>query len=463
MTKEKNDLKLAPKRLDALYRISRALLLSIKLDKLLGLVVDTVAKNLSADTVSIMLFDRESGVLTIRASKGLSDKITRMTHVRLGEGISGIVAKQKKPYLLVDGKFPQEFKGIKSRKEIKSSLCVPLILLDEVVGVISAVRIKTEAIFTREDLEVLWLFAGQAAQAITNAHFYEEMEDKVKERTVELELANERLKELDRLKSAFLDTVSHELRTPLTSVKAYADILLTQEVNEKTKLEFLEIINQESDRLTRLVNNLLDISRIEAGRFKLKMKKTNIGEVIDGSISIIQPLAKEKGIEVTVDIQDGLPKIRADKDKLTQVIENLLDNAIKFTPQDGRIEVKAHKEDRFIQVSVRDTGVGIEKQDFGRIFDKFYQLGPEYHLKEKPKGAGLGLPICKEIIAQHKGKTWLESKVSQGSIFYFTLPINSRRQKIEGRISTKEPKNRGTKEPFVFMFFSSYVFLSLQI
>lgn len=424
MAEERSDSGLAPKRLAALYRISRTLLSSIKLDRLLSLVIDVVAENLGADTVSIMFLDKEGGELTIKAAKGIDERIARDTCIRIGEGIAGVIAREKKAYLLIDGRLPPEFKGIRRRKEVGSCLCAPIILLDEVIGVISVVRMKSDKKnFTKNDLQVLWLFAGEAAKAITNARFYEEMEKRVEEKTIELEQANVRLKELDRLKSAFLATVSHELRTPLTSLKSYAEILLSQEVDKETTVEFLGIIDREVKRLSRLVDNLLDISTIEAGRFGLNLGKINIKRVIDDSISALQPKALEKGIKISSETKD-LPRVLADSERLFQVMENLLDNAVKFTHRAGQVRIKAYEEDGSIKVSLSDTGVGIKVQDLERIFDRFYQSGTE---KERSKGIGLGLPICKEIITRHKGRIWVESEIGKGSTFYFTIPMGEQK------------------------------------
>ncbi|HAV43513.1 TPA: hypothetical protein DCX15_05805 [bacterium] len=417
MTEEREDLGLALQRLAGLYQISRVLLSSIKLDKLLKMILDEVITHLRADTGSIMLLDGETEELSIKVARGLDAEIVKTFRTKIGRGISGIVAKMKRPYLLLSGELPEEFKDIQPRKGIRSSLCVPVLFLNELVGIISLCRTKTIEDFNEDDLKVLWIFAGQAGQAITNARFYEELEKKVEERTRELEEANERLKELDRLKDSFIDTASHELRTPLSSIKSYTEILLTQDVDKSTSLEFLRIINHEADRLTRLVNNLLSIPAIEGGMIIFKMTEVDlVHEVISRAISLIQPIAEEKEIKIVSDIQDGLPKVKGNKDALIQVVENLLDNAVKFTHQGGQIEVRAYEQDDTVQVSVRDSGVGIKKEDFEQIFEKFSQV------RKRPKGMGLGLSICQEVVKQHQGRIWVESKLGQGSTFHFTLP-----------------------------------------
>jgi signal transduction histidine kinase len=408
------------RRIEALYRLSKAVTSTIKLDRLLELALDAALVNLEADAGSILLLDKESGKLRIRASRGLSKKIIKETIIPIGEKVSGIVAKRKRPYLFIDGRFPKDFKGVKVRPRIRSSLCVPLLFLNKTIGVLCINRMKVDKDFTQEELETLWLFASQAAQAISNALFYDEMAQRVKEKTMELEEANRRLVELDRVKSAFLDTVSHELRSPLTSIRSYSEILLSQRVDEKRRHEFLTIIDEEAKRLGRIIDDLLDLSKIEAGRVKFKIRRVSLERIIEGALEGIRPMAEKKGIRIRVSLQDRLPRPKGDRERLIQVMENLLDNAVKFTHEGGRITVKATKKRDHIQVSIRDTGIGIKEEDLGRIFERFFQIAPK---GARPRGTGLGLSIVKEIITQHHGKVWVESKIGRGTTFHFTLPI----------------------------------------
>jgi PAS domain S-box-containing protein len=254
-------------------------------------------------------------------------------------------------------------------------------------------------------------------------------EEERKQRMEELKIAYERLKELDRLKDSFLSTVSHELRTPLTSIKSFSEILLAYDEDREIQKEFLTIIKEESDRLTRLINNFLDLAKIESGRMQWETVDLSIAEVIKTAINATQALAAQGKLEVKVKVSPGLPTVRGDKDRLVQVVTNLLSNAIKFTPEGGGIEVKARmdggdkskKKANMLLVSVTDSGVGIDPKDHDSIFEKFKQVGDT--LTDKPKGTGLGLPICKEIIEHYGGKLWVESQLGKGSTFFFTLPL----------------------------------------
>jgi len=254
-------------------------------------------------------------------------------------------------------------------------------------------------------------------------------EEALKQKMEELRIAYKKLKELDQLKDSFLSTVSHELRTPLTSIKSFSEILLTYDEDRETQKEFLNIIKEESDRLTRLINDFLDISKIESGRMQWEPVELSVPEVVKTAINATQALAAKTNLEVKTEISPRLPAVMCDKDRLLQVVTNLLSNSIKFTPEGGKIKVKARLMEQeesegkadMVVVSVTDSGIGIDSKDHEGVFEKFKQVGDT--LTDKPKGTGLGLPICKEIIEHFGGKLWVESQLGKGSTFLFTLPI----------------------------------------
>jgi len=254
-------------------------------------------------------------------------------------------------------------------------------------------------------------------------------EEALRQKMAELQVAYKKLKELDQLKDSFLSTVSHELRTPLTSIKSFSEILLTYDEDRETQKEFLTIISEESDRLTRLINDFLDLSKIESGRMQWETSEISVAEVIKTAINATQALAAKTSLKVKVTVSPNLPTVTSDKDRLVQVVTNLLSNAIKFTPDGGNIEVKAQtlevgntrKKADMVMVSVTDSGIGIAPRDHKSVFEKFKQVGDT--LTDKPKGTGLGLPICKEIVEHYGGKIWVESELGKGSTFFFSLPM----------------------------------------
>ena len=264
--------------------------------------------------------------------------------------------------------------------------------------------------------------------------YTEQLEKKVKERTEELTIINKEIKKSNGIKNNFLANVSHELRTPLTSIRSFSEILLNYKDEDKaTQEEFLKIINKESERLTRLINDILDISKIEAGRIEWKDEFIYIEKIISISVKSILPMAEKKSIPIKKEIAPNLPFIFVDKDRLIQVFENLLSNALKFT-DNGEIKIGAKRVGNNLLYYVSDTGIGVELKDKKNIFDRFIQIKGDRLLGKKSKGTGLGLAICSEIVEHYKGKIWVESEVGQGSTFYFTLPATLTKKRTEPAI-----------------------------
>lgn len=242
----------------------------------------------------------------------------------------------------------------------------------------------------------------------------------------ELEEANRKLQELDRLKSDFISIVSHELRTPLTSIKAFAELIIMKpHMPDERRLRLLKIINSETDRLARLINDMLDLTKIESGKMSWHISRLSIEDVIHTSVAGIQPLADAKGLHVSTNIEPYMPQIRGDRDRLIQVMTNIISNSIKFTPQGGSIRINARLERTprpQILVEISDTGVGIPKEELGSIFDKFRRTGDL--LTSSAEGSGLGLSISRLIVEHHGGDIWANSDLGYGSTFTFTLPLD---------------------------------------
>jgi signal transduction histidine kinase len=243
--------------------------------------------------------------------------------------------------------------------------------------------------------------------------------------TRELQEANKKLRDLDKIKSDFITIASHELRTPLTSIKAYVELMILKpNLIEAKKNRILGIINTESDRLTRLINDLLDLSRIEEGTMAWHLADVSVVDIIPTSLTTIMPLARNKEQQIATDIEPAIPLFRGDRDRLVQVVTNILSNAVKFTPRGGSIRISARWEPEpapRIIVSVTDTGMGIPEEDLKIVFDKFQRSGD--HLTSSVEGTGLGLAIAREIVEFHGGTIWAESVYGKGSTFTFTLAL----------------------------------------
>lgn len=262
-----------------------------------------------------------------------------------------------------------------------------------------------------------------ASQVVVYSHRLEQKSRELEAATAELRAANERLKELDRLKDDFMSTITHELRTPLTSIRAFSEILLSDPkiaLDERTK--FLGVITRETERLTRLINQVLDLAKIESGRAIWQIGPVDLNELITDTIGRMSQVFKEKGVELITRLPARIAPVSADVDRLIQVLLNLLSNALKFSPTPGgRVEVALSEVAGLVRVDVRDNGPGVRPEDQPFIFDKFRQFGDT--LTGKPPGTGLGLYISRQIIEHFGGRLWLESRPGEGACFSFTLPV----------------------------------------
>jgi signal transduction histidine kinase len=254
-----------------------------------------------------------------------------------------------------------------------------------------------------------------------------ELERRVKERTKELEETTEEVtrleaaRQMDRLKSEFISSISHELRTPLGFITGYTTTLLRSDVShsKETRQEFLQIIKEESEKLLELVENLLDTSRIQIGSFAVETMPMDIGELAQNVVKKVESITDQYSLLLSFDPK--LPSILGDSRRLEQVLLNLLENAIKYSPQGSQITISGERKDDYIQVSITDEGQGIPQAELAKIFDAFYRV--PVHDDQEARGAGLGLTICKAIVEAHGGSIWAESTLGGGSIFYFTLPL----------------------------------------
>jgi len=278
--------------------------------------------------------------------------------------------------------------------------------------------VKEEALTTDEVREIL----DEASQVVVYSHRLEQKSRELEAATGELREANERLKELDRLKDEFVSTVTHELRTPLTSIRAFTEILLDDpEVELGQRKKFLGIITKETERLTRLINQVLDLAKIESGKAEWAETAIDMKEVISDTLTAMGQLFKDKKIAVEARLPESVSPVTADLDRMIQVMLNLLSNAVKFCDAvDGRIEIVLAETEGRLRVDVRDNGRGISPKDQEDIFSKFHQLGGV--LIDKPRGSGLGLHISRQIVEHFGGKMWVESDVGRGACFSFSLP-----------------------------------------
>ena len=270
----------------------------------------------------------------------------------------------------------------------------------------------------------------ETSQVIAYSHQLEERSQQLEEKslaleaaTTELRAANVRLQELDRLKDDFISTVTHELRTPLTSIRAFSEILYDNlELDVPRRSHFLEIILKESERLTRLINQVLDLAKLEAGAAEWNADEVDLAQLIRDALLSTSGLIDDKGIQLDLLLPEHSPTMFIDRDRITQVLLNLLSNAIKFcNAESGRIGVRLYQWERYLQVEVQDNGLGLRREEQTVIFDKFRQVSDS--AAGKPQGTGLGLPISMQIISHYGGRLWVDSEPGKGATFCFTLPL----------------------------------------
>ena len=330
---------------------------------------------------------------------------------------------------------------IKQVFAVHSFVIVPILPKEGVKGFLFAGTENADFTITEGDEELITLFANQIGQALENARLFEktwrahqELEKKVEERTRELTSALEEVKRMSKRKSDFISAVAHELRTPLTSIKGYASILLAGKLGdfpEEARLR-IEKINRHSDSLAHLVNDLLDISRIESGRVAMKQESLDLVKIVNQVADLLSVQFKDRAIEFSSHIPADASTAFADHAQINRVFINIIGNATKFTPAHGTITVQTHKADTMVQVDIRDTGCGIPKEAQEAIFEEFYRV--DNPINETVKGTGLGLTLVKHIVEAHGGKIWVTSILQQGSTFSFTLPCAKAPQQIQGAL-----------------------------
>ena len=302
--------------------------------------------------------------------------------------------------------------GLAETNKFRSILSVPMLRDGNPIGAITVAAPRAVP-FPDKQVEVLKTFADQAVIAVENTRLFNEIQDK----THQLEVAN-------RHKSEFLANMSHELRTPLNAVIGFSEVLLERmfgEVNPKQE-EYLNDILSSGKHLLSLINDILDLSKIEAGRMELESQPFDLPAALDNALTLIRERAARHGLRLEVTVDPGLGEVKGEERKVKQVLLNLLSNAVKFTPEGGKISLSASLNDGMAEISVADTGVGIAPEDQEAIFEEFRQVGSDY--ARKREGTGLGLALARRLVALHGGKLWVESEPGKGSTFTFTLPVS---------------------------------------
>ncbi len=433
MAKSNQELAASLYQLNVLYNTSSQLAGSLDKDKLLKIMIEGIEKSLNFELSCTLMFRSErEPVLIINSLYKISDRLLEALKLR------AILSYKS---LLSDPPFDIKIGNLKIEKNIKhniqeydfsilrfDNMFAPIALNDEFFGFTEIYREKP---FSTEDATVFQTLVQQVTIPLQSASF-----------TQELKATNRKLQKLERLKSEFISIVSHELRTPLTAIKNAMDIILSGKAGEMSENieKFVSMGKRNAVRLSGIINDLLDISKIEAGKMDFKFELIHIEPVIEYVKNNLTEVAKEKDLTIKYTPSGDDVEIYADSNRLEQVLTNLVSNAIKFTPEVGEIEISSKvvnarelqydhcfEEDikklqgNYLQVCVEDHGIGIERKDLNHVFDKFAQI--ENSLSRKVGGSGLGLPIARQLMESHNGAIWCDSEINKGSKFYFVIPI----------------------------------------
>lgn len=427
-------------QLNVLYNSSSQLAGSLNREKLIDIMNEGIDKSLNSNVSCTLSFrDKQTPVLLINSNYKLSDRLIEALKLRAVLNYKNSHIDNTKSFNIDDIEVEETVKYSINEYDFEilnyQKLISYIIVDDKCYGYSEIFREKE---FTSDDSKCFQTLVNQVTLPLKSAILYQEITEK-----------NIKLAKLERLKSEFISIVSHELKTPLTSIKNSLDIVASGKAGETTEpmKKFLDMAKRNVKKLSKIINDLLDMSKIEAGKMDYTFKQTSIVPVINDIKMSLAQIAKQKDLTLNVDIEENLKDVYADSDRIEQVLTNLVSNAIKFSPNNGSINISAKVvnssdivvEDCFkkqiqqlngeyVQVSVADSGIGIEKDDLIHVFDKFEQI--ENSLSREVGGSGLGLSIAKQLISSHNGVIWCDSIINKGSVFSFVIPVASEKSRF---------------------------------
>ncbi len=450
------DLQQRNAELAALAEVTRAVSESLDLDKTLETISTHAAQLTRSDAACLFLYDEARDAYRIRASYNTAEEYLREVGERRlpreGQATAGSpagrslvveTAVERVPVQIADVAATRGYpsRDLLLRCGYRGVLVAPLLHGERVIGTMSVLRNRPGE-FSAREVGLVTTFAGHSAIALEHAGLFQQLQEKANQ----LELAS-------RHKSHFLASMSHELRTPLNAIMGFSEVLLDPalQISEEERSEFLVDILNSGKHLLQIINEVLDLSKVEAGKMELQPAEIFLPEVIEAVTATVRPLATKKSIALETVLNETIPPATADPGKIKQVLLNLLGNAIKFTPEGGQVTVAARQvpggfdelanrrnvgapapiprltdspvssQGGFFEISVQDTGVGIKPEDLGKVFEEFQQV--EASEIAQAEGSGLGLTLAKKFVEMHGGKIWVTSEVGRGSTFTFTLPM----------------------------------------
>lgn len=383
-------------RYERLMEISRQLNSTLDLGTLLNRIIKAAVELTDTESASIMLIDQRTGELRFEAALKMSPGAMEAIVVPMEGSLAGWVVTHGEPVLVEDThNEPRWFKRVDDTtgSSTRNLLGVPMIAHSKTIGVVEVLNKRNDAPWTEDDVNTLTTLAAQAAIAIENARLFQQ--------------------------SDFISEMVHELRTPLAALKASASLLLRPDLPDHRRKQIVQTMESETDRLTRMTTDFLDLARLESGRTRLETGVFNLNDLLYESADVVRNQASDRHVTLSISCDTDL-KLEADRGKIKQVLLNLLTNGIKYNKEQGEIFITVTPEDDMARIEVRDTGRGISQENQKHMFEKFYRVADTAGYTQ---GTGLGLVIAKRIVEAHGGEMGMESKLSVGTAFHFTIPV----------------------------------------
>jgi signal transduction histidine kinase len=403
-------------RLIALQRAAAALASRTDAHEVFAVILRSVVQLFGEGNASLYTWDEESGVLQLAEDVNRPGDVVGNRELRPGEGIVGRVFVTREPLIVNDYQNWEGRTAIGAANGVRASLAVPLVRSGRALGVLTIGSYDATATYTEDDSRLLELFGDQVAAALITVEAFSRQRQAV-----------EQLERLNRAKSEFVSIVSHEFRTPLTGIQGFSEMMRDEELTLEEMREYAGDINKDAQRLNRMINEMLDLDRMESGRMTIHPELMDLNPVIADVADRVRPNAPNHTL--TLDLQPDLPPLHGDRDRLTQVASNLLNNAVKYSPTGGRITMTTRLDGDQVRLDVRDEGLGIPADALETIFERYSRVDSQ--ATKDIQGTGLGLPIVRQIVQLHGGKVWAESDLGKGSVFHVVLPLAGAGPQVE--------------------------------
>ena len=403
-------------RLLALQRAAATLAARTDPHEVFDMILRSAVQLFGRGSASLYTWDEEAGVLRLAENFDASGRMPDDAVLRPGEGVVGRVFETRQPLIIEDYQTWEGGTAVGKETGLHACLAVPLVRSGQALGALGIRSYDPTVLYTEDDARMLGLFGDQAAAALTTVDAFSRQRQAV-----------EQLERLNRAKSEFVSIVSHEFRTPLTGIQGFSEMMRDEDLTSEEMREYAGDINKDAQRLTRMINEMLDLDRMESGRMTIHPERMDLNAVIADVADRVRPNAPNHTL--TLDLQRDLPQVQADRDRMTQVASNLLNNAVKYSPTGGRITMSTRVEGDQLRLDVRDEGLGIPEDALDTIFERYSRV--DSLATKDIQGTGLGLPIVRQIVQLHGGKVWAESELGKGSVFHVVLPLAGAGAQVE--------------------------------